>query len=247
MQHAFIDALLDPEAAPPSGITIWNGSDPAIRFAIYRNNVMASLVDALAANFPVLQAQVGNDFFRAMTAAFIRQHPPSSSVLARYGENLPAWITAFEPLADWPWLADLANLEFSVIDALNAPDNETDIPALIPAFDPQVNGLVLEPSLRVITSPYAIFQIWCAHQEALPETIDPYQAENVLLFRQQAAMRILPVSAAQAHFVDNLLMGKPLMASLEASEEVDHELDVEQTLLTLRQHGLIITIRKNIC
>lgn len=247
MQHAFIDALLDPEAAPPAGLRIWNGSDPAVRFAIYRNNVMASLVDALAANFPVLQTQVGSEFFRAMAATFIRQHPPSSSVLARYGENLPAWIAAFEPLADWPWLGDLAKLEFSVIDALNALDNETEIPAFIPAFDPLVNGLMLEPSLRVITSPYSIFQIWCAHQEAQPEIIDPYQAENVLLFRQQDAIRILPVSAAQAHFVNNLLLGKPLIAALEASEGLDHELDVGQTLLTLRQHGLIITIRENIC
>ncbi|UAN18814.1 MULTISPECIES: DNA-binding domain-containing protein [Enterobacter] len=247
MQRAFINALLDPDADPPAGLKIWNGSDPALRFSVYRNNVMASLVDALAANFPVLQEQVGSEFFRAMAATFIRQHPPSSSVLARYGENLPAWIAAFEPLADWPWLGDLAKLEFSVIDSLNALDNEKELTALIPAFDPQNNGLMLEPSLRVITSPYAIFQIWCAHQEALPETIDPYQAENVLLFRQQNAVRILPVNAAQAHFVNNLRLGKSLIASLEASEGLDHELDVGQTLLTLRQHGLIITIRENIC
>mgnify|MGYP001390820627 CR=1 FL=1 len=43
----FAAALLDAERAVPSGLVAWNGSDPARRFAIYRNNVVVSLVDAL--------------------------------------------------------------------------------------------------------------------------------------------------------------------------------------------------------
>ena len=95
MQNSLYQALLEPHSPPPVGLTVWNGSDPAVRFAVYRNNIMASLTEALAENCPVLQRQVGDEFFRAMVAEFIRQHPPSSPVLAGYGHALPAWIASF--------------------------------------------------------------------------------------------------------------------------------------------------------
>ena len=47
-QAAFAQALLDPDLPCPSGLCTWNGSDPARRFAVYRNNVVVSLIDALA-------------------------------------------------------------------------------------------------------------------------------------------------------------------------------------------------------
>ena len=54
-QQAFVAALFDAELPPPTGLTAWNGSDPATRFAVYRNNVVVSLIDALADTYPVTQ------------------------------------------------------------------------------------------------------------------------------------------------------------------------------------------------
>ena len=76
-------ALLDPGAACPPGLRSWNGSDPGARFAVHRNNVVVSLIDALADGFPVTQELVGEAFFRAMA----RVH-----VLARTGAaRLRCW------------------------------------------------------------------------------------------------------------------------------------------------------------
>jgi hypothetical protein len=44
----FAAALLDPEHPLPAGLVTRNGTDPATRFAVYRNNVVVSLVTALA-------------------------------------------------------------------------------------------------------------------------------------------------------------------------------------------------------
>ena len=46
LQPDWAAALLDPERPPPPGLRAWNGSDPARRFAVHRNNVVASLVSA---------------------------------------------------------------------------------------------------------------------------------------------------------------------------------------------------------
>ena len=71
LQPDWAAALLDPERPAPPGLRAWNGSDPARRFAVHRNNVVASLVSALADGFPVVQALVGEEFFRAMAAVFV--------------------------------------------------------------------------------------------------------------------------------------------------------------------------------
>ena len=63
-QHAFAEALLAADAACPPGLTTWNGSAPEKRFAIYRNNVVVSLIDALADSFPVTQELVGEALLR---------------------------------------------------------------------------------------------------------------------------------------------------------------------------------------
>lgn len=85
VQSALAAALLDPDAPCPVGLTAWNGSDPARRFAVYRNNVVVSLIDALAATFPVTLELVGEEFFRAMAGVFVRAVPPTSALLAEYG------------------------------------------------------------------------------------------------------------------------------------------------------------------
>ena len=97
VQAEFAAALLDAERPVPAGLCAWNGSDPARRFAVYRNNVIVSLVAALADTFPVLRQLVGDEFFDAMAGLYVRAHPPTSPVLAHYGEGLADWLAAFEP------------------------------------------------------------------------------------------------------------------------------------------------------
>lgn len=88
-----------------------NGSDPTARLAVYRNNVVGSLIDALADAFPVAQQLVGVAFFRAMAGVFARQAPPRSRILAHYGEGFAEFIEGFEPARSVPYLADVARLE----------------------------------------------------------------------------------------------------------------------------------------
>ena len=65
-QADFAAALLDPQRPCPDGLFSANGADPASRFAVYRNNVQSSLVNALADSYPVVLQLVGEEFFRAM-------------------------------------------------------------------------------------------------------------------------------------------------------------------------------------
>lgn len=122
MQHTWAEALLNPSQAAPQGLRTWNRSDPAKHLAVQRNNVMISLVDALAHTFPVTLQLVGEEFFRAMAQVFVLAHPPRTRVLAHHGQALPSFIAQFPPAAGLPYLADVAQLEWQRLQALHAAD-----------------------------------------------------------------------------------------------------------------------------
>ena len=108
---AWCAALLDPRRTIPASLVTWNGSDPVQRFAVYRNNVTVSLMQALADTFPVTLAVVGDLRFRDLARAFVRTQPPRSPVLAGYGRGFAAFVADHEAAARWPCLPDLARLE----------------------------------------------------------------------------------------------------------------------------------------
>ncbi|WNQ37918.1 HvfC/BufC N-terminal domain-containing protein [Bordetella pertussis] len=111
-QAAFARALLDPLAPCPPGLRRAGDADPAQRYAIYRNNVVASLIQALADTFPVCRELVGADFFHGHAHAYVARRLPRSPVLARYGGAFAAFVAAHAPAASVPYLADMARLEY---------------------------------------------------------------------------------------------------------------------------------------
>jgi len=213
-------ALLDPTLPAPVGLRAWNGVDPRSRLAVHRNNVVGGLVEVLAANFPVVQQLVGEAFFRALAAAYVRQWPPRSCLLTHYGtpatarapgaadSGFPAFIASFGPAASLPYLADLARLESARIHACHAADAatltaEAGAAALAAGGLAAVGDLRLacHPSLVLITSPHAVVSLWAAHQaDGEPDlahiTLDTPEAALVL--RQGLDVLVLPLPAGLA-------------------------------------------------
>ncbi len=244
---AFARALLDPALPCPPGLIAWNGSDPARRFAVHRNNVVVSLVDALADTFPVMQELVGPKFFRAMAALFVRHVPPRSPVLAHYGEALPAFIEGFEPAAALPYLADVARLEYARLQACHAADAE---PAAAEALQQALSQperlarlrLVCHPSVRVLASRFAVVSLWAAHQQQdAPQLPDPFAAaEAALVLRDALDVLVLPVAASTAAFVGALLKGAAFADAASAAPDAD--LPSALALAPLARHGALVSV-----
>lgn len=121
-QAAFAAALLDMQRPCPEGLLSANGADPASRYAVYRNNVQSSLINALAEGYPVVLQLVGDEFFRAMVALYVQRYPPQSPLINDYGKDFAEFIDSFEPAASVPYLADVARLERLRVQAYHAAD-----------------------------------------------------------------------------------------------------------------------------
>ncbi len=243
----FVAALLDPDRSCPAGLHSWNGSEPAPRFAVHRNNIMVSLVDTLAGQFPVTQELVGTAFFRAMAQVFVRERPPRTRILAYAGTDFPDFIAAFAPAASVPYLADLARLEMARIEACHAADADPWTAAMIgrAMADPQRLARMrigLHPSVRLLASPFAIHAIWAAHQGTRDlETVDPMQPEQVLVFRDGLEVWALPVQAGTGHFLARLHAGATLARAADAAADADPcaAFDLAGSIALLLRHPLV--------
>lgn len=243
-QSAFAAALIDTRLPCPDGLRSANGADAASRFAVYRNNVQASLINALADSYPVVQQLVGEEFFRAMAAIFIRSQPPKSPLMSRYGETFADFIAQFEPIAGVPYVADVARLEYLRVLAYHAADAQPIRPEHVSAAlaNPQtLGGLTfgLHPSLHLLDSGFAVVAIWAAHQqEQSLAGIGLNQGQHALVLRNGLDVEVFALDAGASVFIRHLNNGEPLLAAAENSPPFD----LAQTLALLIAHNAIIQL-----
>jgi len=164
-QAVFAAALLDPDAALPSGLMDPQGRPAPKRFSVYRNNVASSLTRALEAGFPVIRKLLGDEYFGAIAVIHLRAHPPRSRQIMLYGQEFPAFLANFPPLADLPYLADVARLELAIRASYHAADSAPIDPAALalPEATLLAGRFALAPSLRIVRSPHPVFAIWAAN------------------------------------------------------------------------------------
>lgn len=247
-QRHWAAALLDPAPSTPAGLTTWNGSDPARRFAVYRNNVLVSLVDALAQTFAVTLALVGEPFFRGMARQFVLGSPPRSPVLAHYGREFPAFIANFAPAAAVPYLAEVARLEMAYVEAFHGPDAAPVSPSQLAAVlaDPErLPGLRLRlhPCLRVLRSPFAIVSLWAAHQgQGDIAGVDPAQPENAWLLRPGLSVQVMRMGLGDCCLVESLLAGLPLGAAVMHAQAADDAFELGRCLSVLLREQAITAL-----
>jgi hypothetical protein len=218
-QSAFASGLLDPERALPEGLTAHGGGVPAKRFAVYRNNVVVGLVEALRMRFPAVEKIVGEEFFAAMARVFVAAHPPRSPLLMHYGDDLAGFIAQFPPTGDLPYLPDVARLEAARTRAYHAADAAPVNAAALRALDPSLLPMLrvqLHPSVQIVRSPYPIVTIWAMNSgEMALAPIEAWHAQDALVVRPHSIVTVRSLPAGGAAFVLALEAGATLGAAAE--------------------------------
>ncbi|MEM7665110.1 MAG: DNA-binding domain-containing protein [Pseudomonadota bacterium] len=122
-QAAFMRAILDDALPLPLG---W-GNSQAAGMAVYRGNYRSALMDALADTFERTKAYVGEQAFSQASAHHAIANPPASWTIDEAGAGFDA--TCAELFGDNPEVAEIAWLEWAMLDLATAPDSEPLDPA----------------------------------------------------------------------------------------------------------------------
>lgn len=207
LQDEFARALLDPEREVPADMRARDG-DIDRRFAVYRNNVVTGLIDALRAGFPAVERIVGEEFFVAMAHVYVRARPPRAPMMFLFGDDFGDFIATFPPAAEIPYLADIARVETARLSAFHAAD---EAPLEAAALARQAPGALFElrvtthPSLHVVRSAYPIATIWAMNAGITePAPIEDWTGEDVAVARPYADVTIQRLRPGAAALLDLL-------------------------------------------
>jgi hypothetical protein len=212
---------------------------------VYRNNVIASLIEALKEGFPAVCRLVGEDCFRAVARMYAAQQPPDSPVMLGYGATFADFLAGLEPLASLPYLPDVARIEHAWLEAYHAAEAIALAPAMLAGVPEALAGAIrfaFHPSLRIVRSSYPALTIWRMNvSDGVPQPIDLRSgAEDALIVRPEAEVEVRAMPSGAADLLQALAGGQSLGRAAEAVLKARADFDLADHLAALLEGGLIV-------
>lgn len=241
-QTQFSAAVLDPAADVPSGLSDGQDQPAGRRFNVYRNNVAASLTQALNDGFPVIAKLLGRPGFDGIAGHYLRAHPPRSPVLMQYGQGFPTFLAGFEPLKHLGYLGDVARLELAIRSSYHAADAAAIDPSYLQSVAPDAlldAHLVLAPSLRLIRSDWPIYDIWrynTAANAPKPKAV----AQDVVITRPDFDPAPHLLKPGGAVWIGAIQQGHNIGAAFDRATQNIPDFDLATVLSNLIAGGAII-------
>jgi len=151
------------EDGDPRGrnLEVWLTGDRALgavrRLDVYANAYFLRIHDCLKQDYGALSAALGAEAFHDLATAYLLAHPPRHPSLRFAGVALANFLAADPAAAPfrrrWPWAADLARLEWALVDAFDAADEpslQREDLARLPVDRWPALRLRFHPSLRLL-------------------------------------------------------------------------------------------------
>lgn len=134
---------------------------------VYRANLRATAIQALKITFPTVGKLVGESMMAHAAVELLALSPPNHGDWAKWGEAFPGLLSTLPGLTDYPFVADVARLDFHCHQMVRAADTHVDFGSLmlLKSHLPEETSLSLNPQLVLMQSDYPIAEIRQAHQQ----------------------------------------------------------------------------------
>lgn len=207
--------------------------------AVYRNTVIHGAVEALRANYPVVEQIIGAEMFEHVAVDFVSTCPPATPVLAMFGAEFADWLTHQSWIDDLPYLADVARIERLHIQSLFALDAQS-LSAEQIERDPSDVKLRLHPATFFIWLATPAMSIWLAHQRPVSREIAPeWKAEGALFARPTPFVVHAPRIGRAAHrMLAGIRVGETVGSAIAASKSLYPDEDCPAVFASLVSLGV---------
>lgn len=221
-----LEELGDPRGEALAGMV---RGDPELsaerRLEVYANAYFRRLRDVLAQDYGALCAALGGEWFHDLATAYLWARPPRHPSLRYAGVRLPAWLGA-DPRAlpfrrRFPWAADLARLEWALVDAFDAadaPELPREALAALPLERWPELRLELPPSLQLLELDWDVLPLRRAFDAGAPPEPTPPgpAASRVCVWRSGERVLHRGVDRVEARALAGALRGEPFGSLCEA-------------------------------
>lgn len=154
-----------PEAAIEERLTPGPRMTARERLGVYRSGYRGRLVECLADDYPAVKHLCGEDGFEAIVHRYIEAHPSRSPSLNRFGRSMADFLVS-SGMAGAAFVADLARLEWALVEAIHAAHADPLSPGRLAAVAPgawESTRLRAAPSVQVLRFDHpvdAYYQAW---------------------------------------------------------------------------------------
>lgn len=240
----FHAALLDAEAAPPPGLA--HRAQASERFAVHRNTCRSGLVAALRSAYPAIVVALGDEYFDALAVEFMRHAPPPSPVLHEYSPLFAAFLEGFPPLARWPWLGDVARIDWARREAYHAGDAEPLSAWQLRVWPAEAllhASLRLHPSLHTLDSMYPAWSLWQRQQQP-PDPVfdDTWQPQSVQVWRAAGQVHQRLLGPGETALLHALADARTVGQAMHRSQAADPAFNAATAFATLVGDGLVVAV-----
>ena len=193
---------------------------PARRLAIYHGMYPARMRDALAADYPALEAFLGPRGFQQLVHDYVQAYPSRSYTLNRLGDHMPEFLRRSGPRRRRAFLAELASLELAVTEVFDAaeqkPLSAAQI-AAVPLEEWERAVLTTVPAFRMLRSRYNVNDYAQAVKERRRTPPARLKPSFVAVYRRDYAVYRQALSRTQYELLADLSRGVSLGRALAAA------------------------------
>jgi hypothetical protein len=163
----------------------------AERLAIYANAYFYRLLECLRDDFPATATIAGAERFLELIRDYLAAYPPSHHSVTYAGRFLADFLCNYHGVQQYPFIADVARLEWTLIEAFQARDavalKAEVLRAIAPERWPELR-FKTPPALSVIDCRWRVTELLRAVQEGNEWRPPEATSQNVVVWRQDATV-----------------------------------------------------------
>ncbi len=244
LQQQFAEGLLNFDKAGDS-LAMFSG-DMALakdRLALYRGNLNAIWTQTLVNAFPVIHQLVGGEFFEQAAREYGHLYPSQHGDLNHFGASFAEYLAQSASVAEYPYFADVARLEWLAHRAYYAEDAQVlgleDVAAAAVHGVEQLR-LLLHPACYLYQSAWAAADVWQAHQLDSELSYPEQLQRDTYAVVSRPAWQVRVTVAGKASYIalQALMKGKLLGEALELALQEDAQFDIAQELALWFEAGM---------
>jgi len=216
------------------------------RVGIYADAYFYRLLDCLKEDFAATAAVAG-DSFEEIVRAYLARHPPTEPSIFYAGRYLADFLANHHPHERWPFLAELARLERTLIETFHDPDamalTASEVRAIAPADWPKLR-LRTHPALHMLDCGWRVNDVRQAIENGTQWRDPRRELFAILVWRQDNQVYYRALEAPERAALEVASRGADFTAVCEAfASHVDGEepaAAINRALIRWLADGLII-------
>jgi hypothetical protein len=170
------------------------------RVDIYANMYFYRLLDVLKEDFPATVAMLGVERFHNLVTGYLIEYPPAHFSVAYAGEHLADFLCDHPLREEFPFVADLAELERVLIEVFHAPDamplDAERMRAIAPREWPSLN-LKLHPAHQILDLQWNAAAVLQAVEQGEAPSHPPREDSIMLVWRNHNRVYYRAIDATE--------------------------------------------------